>query len=130
LDIWKKIYGVGGLGQKTFFEARVPNHKKAYTEEQKNGDAGPYMEVMVQAYIPFGSVNNHLRMDIMKYHRYILLLQRPDGTVRVIGNKGNCAYFSHNEDLGESFRNVPGTAIKFHWTNEDKPLLYTLALPV
>jgi len=113
-----------------FYDARMPKSKMGYTEEQKEGDGGPYMLITVTCSIPFTSVDNHLQLDRLKYHRFILLVELPDGTVKVIGNKGCCAYLAHTEDRGSTQKDVPGTLVKFTCEQEDKPLIYTLALPI
>lgn len=114
----------------SFFQALVPNSRKGYTEEVKTEEGGPFIAVNVQAFIPFGSSNTHLQLDRMKYQRFILLVERSDGSVRVVGNKGNGARMTFVEDFGESPKMVPGTTVRFTCEMLDKPMLYTQALPL
>lgn len=105
---------------KGWYLTALPNFKKSYKEEQKDGDSGPYMEVSVEAFLPSDSMKNHMQLDRLKYHRFILLVVAPGDIIKIIGSLENPVSFSHVFTAEGS----AGSVITFKWSTEDKPLIY------
>lgn len=114
-----------------WFEGLLAPMGRGYKEQQQSSDAGAWMDITVEGFLPFESISNTRALNAMKYDRFIVLVYSPNPEgieiVRIVGDLKNPARFSHTMGNGDSFRGIAGTNIAFSWKNEDKAPLYVPA---
>ena len=117
---------LSGLNVTDLKTAYLPVSRKALEEVQKQSDHGAYMEITVQGFIPFETVQNNRSLNLFKYLRFIVLVDMPNGITHVIGSPDNGARFSHSYNSGNVFDSVPGTTIQWTWEHEDKSPMWAM----
>lgn len=70
-----------------WYEAKVVDKDRFFTEDMKVSDAGHFWEQSVSAYIGGNSSSQTLNAATLPYHQYAILLKDRDGQVRLIGNE-------------------------------------------
>lgn len=114
---------VGLLSGKSWLNAFVPKAKTAYREETLSADAGSYIETFCECFIPFYSETNLMRLDVLKYHHFIVKVQLQSGLVKLLGNKNDGVTLTLSTSTGEGPKGIPGSAARFTWHSEDFPPL-------
>lgn len=95
VDIWPSLDPATGLiasaitlkEGKKWYEAKVVDKDRFFTEVMKVSDAGHYWEQSVSAYIGGNNSAQTLNSGTLPFHQYVLLLKDRDGQVRLIGNE-------------------------------------------
>jgi hypothetical protein len=113
---------------KDSFTAYITPGNRGFKEEQKTSEAGEYMEISVECFLPYESIATHLNINSLKYHKYVVVVYCPtpgnEEVWRIVGDLTNPAKFSHSYNSGGGIKNVPGTNISFTWQNEDKAPIF------
>lgn len=72
---------------KTWYEAKVVDKDRFFTEAIKVSDAGHYWEHSISSYIGGNNSNQTLNAGTLPYHRYVLMFKDRDGQIRLVGNE-------------------------------------------
>lgn len=105
-----------------------PDRERALIETQKESDGGIYVESSVSAFLPFGSVSNDVALSVMRYYRYLVVVNLPNGIRKLLGTIDNPVNFSRDFNSGSSVEADMGSPVSFSWINESAPVVY-LGIP-
>jgi len=87
---------------KTWYELKLVNKDKFYSEIQKNTDAGPSWDILVNGY-QGGATDSHiLAFGIMPFEEFVLMFKDRYGSVRFIGSADKGAMFIPGYNSGDS----------------------------
>lgn len=106
----------------------APDRERSLIEAQKQNDGGMYIDSTIQAFLPFDSASNEVALKVMRYYRYIVVVNMPNGIRKLIGSMDNPARFSRDFNTGGDYTADMGSPIQFTWSSEDGPLIY-LGIP-
>ncbi|HYC27333.1 MAG TPA: hypothetical protein VEB42_00940 [Chitinophagaceae bacterium] len=94
VDEWPEVNPQTGIIEKAiklkpggiYYLCQAVETGRTYTEEDKEGPAGTYTDIIIQATLAGNTSNNTLSIMTMRYHRWGMIINDRDKVPRLVGN--------------------------------------------
>lgn len=109
IQTWPSLNPVTGLCEglfvlhpgKTWYELKLVNSDRSFTEEQQESAAGHFFRQQVAGYAAGNGTSRILSSGTMPYHDYVVIFKDRDGTIRFLGDPDTGASYSNTYSSGD-----------------------------
>lgn len=135
VELWPEVDPLTGLcntpiklyAGKTWYDCKVVDKGRIFTETPKVSNAGPYWEMQVSGYLGGNNTNQTLSASAMRYHQFVVMFKDRDGQIRFIGDADTGAdaeppYTSGDKDASRK------RTITFSWEHPNPASIYVGSL--
>lgn len=109
---------------KTWYELKVTDKGRLFTEEMKVGSAGPFWEMQLNGYVGGNNASLTLSAGTMPFHQYVVLFKDRDGLIRFLGNPDTGADVMINYTSGDKDASRK-RSYSFQWEHHLPAPIYT-----
>lgn len=97
---------------------------KIFTEQLKTTSAGTYWDNNVDLTASGFNASNILSQDVMRYHKWVVLIDDREGDTRMLGNEDMGCSFIADYNSGDPANSRKGP-MRFSWTHSGRASIYT-----
>lgn len=108
---------------KTWFQLKVVNKDRLFTESQEDSGAGPYWKHQVNGYFGGNSAQHTLVFGVLPFEELVVMFQDRDGSIRFIGNEDAGATLKNNYTSGDSDSSRK-RSLSFSWEHPEPAPIY------